>query len=111
MRKIFISLVVAIGMIMGIGVVAATGAQAETRSTGSTSFTSPIIAKPNFVPSTDGGGSSPTPNNPNSPGQQVCSVVTYISGYVGIWQKVANVNKWVEAAIYSSAIVCTILYR
>jgi hypothetical protein len=99
------------GLIIGIGFVGATGAQAETRLTGSPVVSLPIVSKPNFVPPTDGGGTSPALGNSNSAGQQVCSVVTYISNYVGFWQKVANVNKWVEVAIYSSALVCTIVYR
>lgn len=111
MRKKLISLVVATGLITGIGVVGATGAQAETRSTGSISFTTPIVAKPNIYPPTDGGGSSGAPSNPDSVGRQVCSVVTYIASYLGFWQKVANVNKWVQVAIYSTAIVCSIIHQ
>ena len=111
MKKKLISLVVATGMITGIGVVGATGAQAETRSTGSTTFTSPIAAKPNFVPPTDGGSSSPTPGASNPEGRQVCSVVQYVSDYVGFWQKVSNVFKWVQVAIYSSALVCSVIYN
>lgn len=107
----FVSLAAITGLIMGIGLVGATSAQAETRSSGPSTFVSPIVVKPNFVPPTDGGGSSSSPGNSNSAGQQVCSVVTYISNYVGFWQKVANVNKWVEVAIYGSALVCTIIYR
>ena len=106
MRKTFISLVVAIGMIMGIGVVAATGAQAETRTIGSTSFTSPIIAKPNFVPPTDGGGSKPP-----SLGERVCTEIQYVSGWVDVLEVVGKVNKWVKVAVYSSTIFCTIVYR
>jgi hypothetical protein len=69
------------------------------------------VTKPNFVPPTDGGGSSASSNSSSNTGQQVCSAVRYISDYVGFWQKVANVNKWVEIAIYSTAIVCTIIYH
>jgi hypothetical protein len=111
MKMKFVSLAAITGLIMGIGLVGATSAQAETRSSGPSTFVSPIVVKPNFVPPTDGGGSSSSPGNSNSAGQQVCSVVTYISNYVGFWQKVANVNKWVEVAIYGSALVCTIIYR
>lgn len=111
MRSKLISLVVTTGMIMGIGVVGATGAQAETGLIGSSPFTSPIVAKPNFVPPTDGGSSSPAPGAANSAGRQVCSVVQYVSDYVGFWQKVSNVVKWVQVAIYSSALVCSVIYN
>jgi hypothetical protein len=111
MKKKAISLIATAALLITGGAVGATSAQAETRSSGPSTFVSPIVVKPNFVPPTDGGGSSSSPGNSNSAGQQVCSVVTYISNYVGFWQKVANVNKWVEVAIYGSALVCTIIYR
>jgi hypothetical protein len=111
MKKRAISLIATTALLITGGAVGATSAQAEIRPTGSPTFVSPIIAKPNFFPPAEGGGSSSSPGNSNSSGQQVCSVITYIANYVGFWQKVANVNKWVEVAIYSSALVCTIVYR
>ncbi|CAN2228650.1 hypothetical protein MCEMRE196_01444 [Candidatus Nanopelagicaceae bacterium] len=106
MRNKMISLVVATGMITGIGVVGATGAQAESRSTVSNSISSPIVAKPNFVPPTDGGGSVPP-----SIGERVCTEVQYVSGWVDVLEVVGKVNKWVKVAVYSSTIFCTIVYR
>jgi hypothetical protein len=93
-------------MLIFVGAAGATSAQANVTQLASTSFSPSTAVKPNFVPPVDGGGST-TP----SIGQQVCSVITYISGYTGIWQKVGNLNKWVEVAIYSSAIVCNVIYR
>jgi hypothetical protein len=106
MKKKVISLITTVGLVMTIGAVGTTSAQANVTQLAPTSFSPLTTVKPNFVPPVDGGGST-TP----SIGQQVCSVITYISGYTGIWQKVANLNKWVEVAIYSSAIICSVIYR
>lgn len=94
---------------MGIGVVGATGAQAETRLTGSTPFTSPIVAKPNFAPPTDGGSSSGGNVGQGLSGQQVCYVVRVVLGFTTVWETIGKVSKWVQIPVYGSNLVCTIL--
>lgn len=109
MRSKLISLFVTTGLIMGIGVVGATGAQAETRLTGSTPFTSPIVAKPNFAPPTDGGSSSGGNVGQGLSGQQVCYVVRVVLGFTTVWETIGKVSKWVQIPVYGSNLVCTIL--
>lgn len=98
---------------MGIGVVGATGAQAETRLTGSTPFKSPIVAKPNFVPPTDGGSSPSTPGNPGigSAGRQFCYAVRVVAGFTTVWLIIGNVTKPVQVAVYGTEWICTMVYQ
>ena len=110
MKSKLISLISTIGLLMTVGAVGATSAQAETRSIASPTFLSPIVVKPNFVPPTGGGDTGPAPSQ-GSAGRQVCSVVQYASDTVGLWQKVGNVVKWVQVVIYSSAIICSVIYN
>jgi hypothetical protein len=112
MKMKLISLAVVTGMITGIGIVGATGAQVETRPTGSTSFMSPIVVKPNFVPPTDGGSTPPTPSNPSNgyPGRQFCYAVRVVTGFTTVWLIIGNVTKPVQVAVYGTEWICTMVY-
>lgn len=107
-----ISFAATTGLIIGIGFVGATGAQAETRLTGSPVISLPIVSKPNFVPPTDGGSTSPTPSNPNngSPGRQFCYAVRVVTGFTTVWLIIGNVTKPVQVAVYGTEWICTMVY-
>ena len=106
MRKKLISLIAVTGMITFVGAITATSAQADIRTSTASINLSPITAKPNFVPPTDGGGSVPP-----SIGERICTEIHYVSGWVDVLEVVGKVNKWVKVAVYSSTIICTIVYR
>jgi hypothetical protein len=111
-KKKVISLIATIGLLMTVGAVGATSAQAETRSIGSSTFVSPIVAKPNFVPPTDGGSTPPTPSNLNngSPGRQFCYAVRVVTGFTTVWLIIGNVTKPVQVAVYGTEWICTMVY-
>jgi hypothetical protein len=111
MKKRAISLIATTALFVTIGALGAPGAQAETRLSGPSTIVSPIVAKPNFVPPTDGGVTSPAPSNPSqgSAGQQVCYVVRVVLGFATVWETIGKVSKWVQIPVYGSNLVCTIL--
>lgn len=111
MKKKAISLIATTALLITGGAVGATSAQAETRLSGPSTFVSPIVVKPNFVPPTDGGAASPAPSNPSdgSAGQQVCYVVRVVLGFTTVWETIGKVSKWVQIPVYGSNLVCTIL--
>jgi hypothetical protein len=104
-KRGFISFIIIFGLTATCGISGMASAQAEVSPLTSTSFVGPISARPNFLPPVDGSSA------PSNPVKEICSVVQYISGYIDVLEKVGKVVKWVKVAVYSSTIICSIVYR
>jgi hypothetical protein len=106
MFKKVISICIALTLVFGLGLLSSATAEAAPTSASPNSSSAPVVVKPYFVPPTDGGGSIPP-----SLGERVCTEIHYISGWVDVLDVVGKVNKWVKVAVYSSTVLCTIVYR